>query len=312
MSRTHFRTCHLCEAMCGIAIELDGDRIVSIRGDHDDPFSRGHICPKAVALQDVHEDPDRLRRPLRRTASGWEEIGWDEAFDEAARRLAAIQKEHGKNAVAVYQGNPVVHNHGSILFGQVFLQSLGSRSRFSATSVDQLPQMLASLLMFGHQLLLPVPDVDRTDFLLILGANPLASNGSLMTAPGVEKRLKAIRARGGRIVLVDPRRTETAAVADLHLAIRPGGDAPLLAAILHTLFAEERLRPGRLAELTSGLDVLADAVKPSRRRRSRSGRASLRAPSAISPATSSRPLRPWPTDAWGRARRSSAASPPGS
>jgi anaerobic selenocysteine-containing dehydrogenase len=262
MSRTHFRTCHLCEAMCGIAIEVEGDRILAIRGDADDPFSRGHICPKAVALQDVHEDPDRLRRPLRRTASGWEEIGWDEALDEAARRLAAIQKEHGRNAVAVYQGNPTVHNHGSILFGQVFLRSLGSRSRFSATSVDQLPQMLASLLMFGHQLLLPVPDVDRTDFLLILGANPVASNGSLMTAPGIERRLKAIKARGGRIVLVDPRRTETAALADLHLAIRPGGDAPLLAAIIHTLVAEQRLRPGRLAELTSGIDVLADAVKP--------------------------------------------------
>ncbi len=262
MSRTHFRTCHLCEAMCGIAIELEGDRIVAIRGDHDDPFSRGHICPKAVALQDVHEDPDRLRRPLRRTGSGWQEIGWEEALDEAASRLAAIQEAHGRNAVAVYQGNPVVHNHGALLFGQLFLRSLASRSRFSATSVDQLPQMLAGLLMFGHQLLLPIPDVDRTDLLLILGANPLASNGSLMTAPGIEKRLKAIKARGGRIVVVDPRRTETAALADLHLPIRPGGDAPLLAAMIHTLVAEERLCPGRLAEFTNGLDVLADAVQP--------------------------------------------------
>ena len=262
MPRTHFRTCHLCEAMCGIAVELEGDRILAIRGDHDDPFSRGHICPKAVALQDVHDDPDRLRRPLRKTAAGWEEIGWDEALDEAARRLAAIQREHGRNAVAVYQGNPTVHNHGAILFSQVFLRSLGTRSRFSATSVDQLPQMLAALLMFGHQLLLPVPDVDRTDFLLILGANPLASNGSLMTAPGIERRLKVIKARGGRIVLVDPRRTETAALADLHLPIRPGGDALLLAAMLNTLFAEARLRPGRLADVTNGLGNLADAVKP--------------------------------------------------
>src|SRR5262245_43210090 len=139
MSRTHFRTCHLCEAMCGIAVELEGDKIVAIRGDPDDPFSHGHVCPKAVALQDVHDDPDRLRRPLRRTASGWEEIGWDEALDEAARRLHAIQEAHGPNAVAVYQGNPTVHNHGAILFGQLFLRSLGSRSRFSATSVDQLP-----------------------------------------------------------------------------------------------------------------------------------------------------------------------------
>ena len=123
-ARTHFRTCHLCEAMCGIAIELEGDRIVAIRGDEDDPFSRGHICPKAVALQDVHEDPDRLRRPLRRTASGWEEISWDEALDEAAARLAAVQRAHGRNAVALYQGNPTVHNHGALLFGQLFARSL--------------------------------------------------------------------------------------------------------------------------------------------------------------------------------------------
>jgi anaerobic selenocysteine-containing dehydrogenase len=260
--RTHFRTCNLCEAMCGIVIEMEGDRIGAIRGDKDDPFSRGHICPKAVALKDVHEDPDRLRRPLRRTASGWAEVGWDEALAEAAERLAAIQKAHGKDAVGVYQGNPVVHNHGALLFGQVLLKSLGGHSRYSATSVDQLPHMLSALLMFGHQLLLPVPDIDRTDFLLILGANPLVSNGSLMTAPGVERRLKALRARGGRLVVVDPRRTETAAMADLHLPIRPGGDAFLLAAVLHALFAEERVRLGRLAAFTDGLHAVADAVKP--------------------------------------------------
>ncbi len=209
-----------------------------------------------------HEDPDRLRRPLRRTAGGWAEVGWDEALDEAAERLAEIQRAHGRNAVAIYQGNPVVHNHGSVLFSQFLLRSLGSRSRYSATSVDQLPQMLASLLMFGHQLLLPIPDLDRTDFLLILGANPLASNGSLMTAPGVEKRLHAIRTRGGRVVVVDPRRTETAAAADQHLPIRPGADVFLLAALIHALFAEERVHVGRLADGTDGLHVLADAVKP--------------------------------------------------
>ncbi len=261
-ARTHFRTCHLCEAMCGIAIDLEGDRIVAIRGDKDDPFSAGHVCPKAVALADVHEDGDRLRRPLRRTASGWEEVSWDEALDEAASRLAAAQRAHGRNAAAFYQGNPVVHNHGAILFGQLFQRSLRSRSRYSATSVDQLPQMLASLLMFGHQLLLPIPDVDRTDFLLVLGANPLVSNGSLMTAPGIERRLKALRARGGRLVVVDPRRTETAALADLHLMVRPGGDAFLLAALVHTLASEDRLEPGRLAAFTDGLERLVQAVRP--------------------------------------------------
>jgi anaerobic selenocysteine-containing dehydrogenase len=262
MAMTHFRTCHLCEAMCGIAIEVDGDRVLEIRGDKDDSFSRGHICPKAVALKDVHEDPDRLRRPQRRTAGGWVEVGWDDALDEAAQRLAAVQKVHGRNAAAIYLGNPTVHNHGSILYSQLLLESLGSRSRYSATSVDQLPHMLASLLMFGHQLLLPVPDLDRTDFLLILGANPLVSNASLMTAPGVEKRLRALRARGGRVVVVDPRRTETAAAADQHLPIRPGADVFLLAALVHTLFAEKTVRPGRLGDRTDGLDILADAVKP--------------------------------------------------
>jgi anaerobic selenocysteine-containing dehydrogenase len=259
---THFRTCNLCEAMCGLAIEVADGRVTSIRGDADDPFSRGHICPKAVALQDVHEDPDRLRRPLRRRGRSWEEIGWDEALDEAAGRLAAIQRAHGANAVAVYQGNPTVHNYGSVLFAQLLLKTLGTRSRYSATSVDQLPHQLAALLMFGHQLLLPVPDVDRTHFMLMLGANPVASNGSLMTAPGIERRLKELRARGGRLVVVDPRRTETAALADRHLPIRPGMDAWLLLALLHTLFAEGLARPGRLAAFSDGVEALGEASRP--------------------------------------------------
>jgi anaerobic selenocysteine-containing dehydrogenase len=257
-SFTHFRTCHLCEAMCGVAIEVKDGVIAEIRGDHDDVFSRGHICPKAVALKDVHEDPDRLRRPLRRTGSTWQEIGWDEALDEAAQRLCAVQKAHGRNAVALYQGNPNVHNYGAALYGQLLARSLGSRSLYSATSVDQLPHMLASLLMFGHQFLFPVPDLDRTDHLLMLGANPLASNGSLMSAGGGKPRLDALRRRGGRLVVVDPRRTETAAIADLHVPIRPGTDAALLLAILHVLHAEKLTRPGRLAGFTDGLDALAE------------------------------------------------------
>ncbi|HKC12426.1 MAG TPA: molybdopterin-dependent oxidoreductase, partial [Vicinamibacteria bacterium] len=261
-TRTHFRTCNLCEALCGIAIDVEGPRILAIRGDKEDPFSQGHICPKAVALKDVHEDPDRLRRPLHRTGAVWREVGWDEALSLAAEGLAAVQRVHGRNAVAVYQGNPVVHNYGSLLFGQLLLRSLGTRSRFSATSVDQLPHMLASYLMFGHQLLLPVPDLDRTGFLLILGANPVASNGSLMTAPGVEKRLRALRARGGQIVVVDPRRSETAALADRHLPIRPGADAFLLLAVLHVIFKEGRIREGRLLSLTDGLPTVAETVGP--------------------------------------------------
>ncbi len=259
--RTHFRNCHLCEALCGIAIEVDErGRIARISGDKDDPLSAGHLCPKAVALQDVHEDPDRLRKPLRRTARGFEEVGFEEALQEAAERLHATQKAHGRDAVATYLGNPTVHNHDAATFAQVLLSTLRTRSRYSATSVDQLPHMLASYLMFGHQLLLPVPDVDRAQFFLRLGANPLASNGSLMSAPGIERRLKALRARGGRLVVVDPRRTETAALADQNLAIRPGADALLLLALLQVLFAEDRVRPGRLSAFTDGLEDVRGLV----------------------------------------------------
>jgi anaerobic selenocysteine-containing dehydrogenase len=247
--------------MCGVAIEVEGERIVSIRGDAEDPFSRGHICPKAVALQDVHADPERLRRPLRRTPSGWQEIGWDEALRQAAAGLHTVQHARGRHAVATYLGNPTAHNHGALLGAQVLRRTLRSRARFSATSVDQLPHMLAALEMFGHQLLLPVPDVDRTEFFLVLGANPLASNGSLMTAPGIERRLKALLARGGTLVVVDPRRTQTAALASRHLAIRPGTDAFLLLALLHVIFDEDLAQPGRLASWTDGLQALETAAR---------------------------------------------------
>jgi anaerobic selenocysteine-containing dehydrogenase len=248
--------------MCGLVIEHEAARILSIRGDQDDPLSRGHICPKAMGLKDIHEDPDRLRTPIRRVGDRWEPVGWDEAFDEVARRIGSLQDQHGASSVALYQGNPTVHNYGSALLGQLFQKALGSRNRFSATSVDQLPHMLAALQMFGHQLLLPVPDIDRTDFFLILGANPVVSNGSLMSAPDIKHRLEAIRARGGRIVVVDPRRTETAALADEHLFLRPGTDALLLAALLQVIFVEQLARPGRLASFTDGLAALEDAVAP--------------------------------------------------
>ena len=252
----HYRACHLCEAICGIEIELAGDEIVAIRGDREDPFSRGHVCPKAVALQDIQDDPDRLRRPLRRDGTGWIEVGWQEALDEAASRLGAIRGEHGRDALAVYLGNPNVHNMGVLLYGPPFLRMLRTRNRYSATSVDQLPHHLAALEMFGHQLLLPIPDVDRSDFLLMLGANPVASNGSLMTAPGIERRLGELRRRGGALVVVDPRHTETARLADRHHFIRPGSDALLLLALLETIFSEKLEGPGRLADHCDSLDEL--------------------------------------------------------
>ncbi|HEK1767820.1 TPA: molybdopterin oxidoreductase family protein [Pseudomonas putida] len=266
MTKTlHHRACHLCEAICGLNIEVshapDGRASISaIKGDPQDPFSRGHICPKAVALQDIQEDPDRLRQPHRRVGERWEPITWEEAFALAAERLWSIQQAHGRNAVAVYQGNPSVHNYGLMTHSNYFLGLLKTRNRFSATSVDQLPQHLTSHLMYGHGLLLPIPDIDHTDFMLILGGNPLASNGSIMTVPDVEKRLKALRTRGGRLVVIDPRRSETAAMADQHLFIRPGGDAALLCGLLNTLFSENLARGSHLP--VNGLEQVREAIAP--------------------------------------------------
>jgi anaerobic selenocysteine-containing dehydrogenase len=247
----------LCEAVCGLTVELEGNSVTSVRGDPDDPFSRGHICPKAAAIPDVQDDPDRIREPQRRAGSRWEPISWDAALDEAGKRIAEVQRKHGRSAVGVYIGNPTVHSYSAMLAVPLFSRALGSRARFSATSVDQLPQMLAALQMFGHQLLLPVPDVDRTSFFLMLGANPLASNGSLMTAGGIARRLGQLRERGGKLVVVDPRRTETAAIADQTLAIRPGTDALLLLALLHVIFEEKLERPPPDAD---GVDLLREAA----------------------------------------------------
>ncbi len=262
MRQRHLHTCNLCEAMCGLVVTSDGGAITDIRGDADDVLSHGHICPKAVALKDVHDDPDRLRRPVRRNGALWEEISWREAFDEVAGRLREIQMAHGANAVAVYQGNPTVHNYGSMIHGQLFLRALRTRSHYSATSLDQLPHMLAALTMFGHQLLLPVPDVDRTQLFVIFGGNPLASNGSLMTAPGIGRRLRAICERGGRVVVVDPRRTETATVADQHVFIRPGTDALLLLALLREILTTTGPRLRHLADHINGIERLIALADP--------------------------------------------------
>ena len=258
----HLRTCTLCEAMCGIVVTTTGGAVSEIRGDPDDPFSRGHICPKAVALKDVHEDPDRLRRPMRRTGHTWHEIGWDEALDEAATRLKAVQAAHGRDAVAAYVGNPTVHSVGAMLFVPDLLRALRTKNRYSATSVDQLPHHVAAMLMFGHALLIPVPDIDRTQHMLMFGANPAASNGSLMSAPGAMDRLAAIRARGGRVIVVDPRRTETAALADEHHFVRPGSDALLLLSLLQVLFADGTADASRHAAYLTGVEALREVVLP--------------------------------------------------
>jgi anaerobic selenocysteine-containing dehydrogenase len=260
-TQTHHRACPLCEAICGLTIDVEEGSVVSIRGDRDDPFSRGHICPKAVALQDIHEDPDRLKSPIRRRRSGqWQQISWKSALDEAAEGIASVQRSHGRDAVAVYLGNPSVHNYGTMLFGPPLWRALKTKNRYSATSVDQLPHHLAAYLMFGHQLLLPVPDIDRTEFMLILGANPVVSNGSMMTAPGVKRRLDAIGERGGTVVVVDPRRTETAARAHRHLFITPGTDALLLMALVHVVLDQGLASPAHLETVITSLEPVREVA----------------------------------------------------
>lgn len=248
------RACHLCEAICGLKIELGGEEILSIRGDESDPFSQGHICPKAIALKDIQEDPDRLRKPVKKVNGQWVEIDWDEAIEFACDGLLKARNEHGANAVAAYQGNPNVHNWGLMTHSANFLGLLKTKNRFSATSVDQLPMQLLAYWMFGHQLLVTIPDIDHTDYFLMLGANPLASNGSLMTVPNVTKRIKDLKARGGQLVVIDPRFTETAEVANAHHFIKPASDAAFVFALLHVIMAEGLDKPGRLSSFTKGLD----------------------------------------------------------
>jgi anaerobic selenocysteine-containing dehydrogenase len=265
--KVHHRACHLCEAICGLEITTRGDEITSIKGDKADPLSRGHICPKAVALKDIHEDPDRLRAPVKRVGEEWQEISWEEALETVASRLLESRERYGADSMAVYAGNPSVHNYGMMTHPQYALGHLRTRNRYSATSVDQLPHHLVSYWMYGHQLLIPIPDIDHSDYFLMLGANPLASNGSIMTVPDVKKRIKSLQARGGKLVVVDPRRSETAAIADQHVFIRPGTDALFLLAILHTLFSEQLADPGSARDWLSDwhrIESLADAYSPER------------------------------------------------
>ncbi|WP_394222894.1 molybdopterin oxidoreductase family protein [Alteromonas gracilis] len=235
----HYSTCTLCEAMCGIEVTTKGRQILSIKGDKANPFSEGHVCPKASALKDLYDDPDRLKRPVKRVGDTWEEISWDEAFDLVANKLHHIQQAHGNNAVGMYLGNPNAHNMGAILFGPYFYRALKTHNRYSATSVDQLPHHIVSRRLFGHISQIPIPDIDHTQHFMIIGGNPLASNGSIMTVPNVKKRLKGIQKRGGKVVVIDPKRSETADISCEHHFIRPGSDVLLLLAMLHVLFEKQ-------------------------------------------------------------------------
>ena len=254
--KTHFRSCPLCEAMCGVKIEYQGDRILSVAGDPDDPHSEGHICPKGYALQDLHNNPDRLKTPLEKVDGEWREIDWDTALDKVAQRLVEIQSRHGNSAVGGYWGNPASHNLGLLMGSPALRKTLGSGNMFTAASLDQMPHQLVSYLMFGHSNLFTIPDIDRTDYMLMLGANPAASNGSLMTAGDILKRLEAIQERGGKVVLVDPRRTESARYMSEHLFIRPSTDALFLIGLIQHIIDQRLYDPDHLAPLLDGWDEL--------------------------------------------------------
>ena len=255
MASTHFRTCPFCEATCGLRLEISEDgRVESIRGDEDDVLSQGFLCPKAFGLKELREDPDRLRGPLVRRGGALREATWEEAFAAVEAGLAPILEEHGRDAVAVYAGNPNAHNLSAMVYLQVFLRALGSKNVYSASSVDQMPKHFSAGHMFGHWTSIPVPDVDRTNHLMIWGANPLVSNGSLLTAPDMRGRIRRIQERGGKVVVVDPRRTRTAESASEHHFIRPGTDALALFALVNVLIAEGLANPGRIADLCEGLD----------------------------------------------------------
>ncbi len=243
-TKISYATCPLCEATCGLEIETRGRDVISIHGDAQDVLSHGYICPKAYSLKELNEDRDCIREPMVRRGNHWAKVSWDDAFAEIERGMMPILQQYGRDALAIYVGNPNAHNLASLVYLPVLLRAAGTHNFFSASTVDQMPKQVAAGMMFGTMLSIPVPDLERTEYLLLLGANPLVSNGSLMTAPDMRGRLRKLRQRGGKVVVIDPYRTRTAQEADEHHFIRPGFDAHFLFALVHTLFAENLVAPG--------------------------------------------------------------------
>jgi anaerobic selenocysteine-containing dehydrogenase len=259
--QTHYRACNLCEATCGLEIVTEDKKIISIKGDKKDPLSRGYICPKGTAMQDVQNDPNRLRKPVKKVNGNWLEISYEEAFELVAENIVNTQSQHGNDSIGFYLGNPTVHNYGSLTHGPALSRILKTVNRFSATSLDQLPCHLASFSMYGHQHLIPVPDIDNCDYFVMLGANPMASNGSMWTVPDFPNRVKELKKRGGELVVIDPRKTETAQVATQHHFIKPGSDALFLMAVIHSLFKNNRVNLGHLKHLIANVEKVEDASK---------------------------------------------------
>ncbi|MBA4087346.1 MAG: oxidoreductase [Novosphingobium sp.] len=258
MPQVHKRTCHICEANCGVLVEVDAGKVLSIKGDPDNPLSRGHICPKGTALQDLQEDPDRLRKPLKRIGSDWHEISFEQAFAEIGDKTRAILARD-PDSTAVYVGNPNAHSYGNALNIGFLEKALRTRNKFSASTVDQMPHQVANLRLWGHASMFPIPDADRTQTLVILGGNPMASNGSLWTVPDFRNRMRDLRARGGQLVVIDPRQTETAKIADRHLFIRPATDVFFLIALLQAVMARKPHRP--VQDFVTGLDEIGTLLQ---------------------------------------------------
>jgi anaerobic selenocysteine-containing dehydrogenase len=259
--KKHYRACNICDAMCGVEITYQDKKILSIKGDKKDPVSKGFICPKATALQDLHEDPDRLRQPMLKTENGWQTIEWERAFDIAAEKLTDIRFAFGKDSVAMYVGNPTAHNHGNVLFLKGLTDAINTNNRYSATSVDQLPHMLAAMKLFGNSTLFPIPDVERSRYLIIIGGNPVASGGSFMCGPDIKRKLSNIKRRKhGKVVCIDPRFTETAQIASEHYFITPGKDALLFLAMINVIFSEGLENTGHIP--TENINVLKGISLP--------------------------------------------------
>ncbi|GAY18811.1 molybdopterin oxidoreductase family protein [Mycobacterium sp. shizuoka-1] len=260
MSDTALRICPLCEATCGMVLTIDDDRVISARGDREDVFSHGFICPKGASFPELDNDPDRLQQPMVRRDGELVETTWADAFAAAAEGLGRVIAATGGPSVAVYLGNPNAHTIAGALYGPVVIKSLGTRQVFSASTLDQMPKHVSCGYLYGNPVAFTIPDLDRTDFLVVIGGNPLVSNGSLATAADFPGKLKALRRRGGTLVVIDPSRTRTAQLADRHLAVRPGTDAALLFAIVHVLFDEDLVDLGRLADHVTGLDRVRAAA----------------------------------------------------
>ena len=254
MGEIHHRTCHICEANCGVLVEVEGRQVVSIKGDPDNPLSRGHICPKATALEDLQNDPDRLRTPQKRVGEDWHAISWEQAFAEIGERTRAILARDPAST-ATYVGNPNAHSYGNALNAHHLTKALGTRNQFSASTVDQMPHQVANLLLYGHASMFGIPDIDRAETLIIIGGNPMASNGSVWTVPDFRNRVRALKARGGKLVVIDPRRTETAKIADRHVFVKPASDVFLLIALLKAVMARRPIAP--VQDVVTGLDAVA-------------------------------------------------------